>query len=58
MGCEHDCVPTKDLNFKVPETFHKQFKVWSALQGKDMRTMLFEMAEDYRKRHPKLPKIH
>jgi len=34
--------PTKMLNFKVPDQFHRDFKAFAAKSGMSMRDLLYE----------------
>jgi uncharacterized protein YifN (PemK superfamily) len=58
MSHDLESEPFKDLNFRVPVSFHKQIKVWAALEEIEMRELLFRMTEIYGQRNSKLPKIH
>lgn len=51
MPCEKSCEETRDLNFKVPKSFHRDFKLVATLEGIDMRDLLFVAFDEHVKRN-------
>jgi hypothetical protein len=44
-------VTYRDMNFKVPEPFHRRFKLIAAKKGVQMRELLRQMADEYVENH-------
>lgn len=43
---------SKDMNFKVPPFFHREFKIYAAKCGMMMNELLFACFDYYVKNHP------
>jgi hypothetical protein len=44
-------VETKRMNLNVPTKLHKQFKISTVIQGKDMTEVLIEFIQQYVDKH-------